>query len=1567
MKQLHSFLLAILLAIVGVVSMQAETVDNYVCDFNTPINTSTHNFKVASNWKHIVGKISDSYGDYYMDYSYKTDEGVDGSGALYCPAQTARVDNYSSPQTVTDLLITPKVSGNVKLYVRKEKSGAYVDFIAINDEMQPGESLMKASSDLVDDEYVEVSLNLEEAQCIGLRCHNVTIDNFSADQAEIELEKSMSIESVVPGATSGVIYHDQQPDGSIQVKFTVTVKNTCEYPITQGEKNFSVSLVYRKTGEVLGRVRVPQSLQPGETSEPFDVVATIAKNNITSYWSYSGATINIDIKEDLSESVKTVANQGYKEWKHEIWFRPPGGTNKNINKDPIVFGIVTENTTKEYTLFNNGVAPVYIKSITVPNGFAMIVPEGDIVVNNGETLNLPLTLNADVPGSYSGNFEIVYIDNNGSDTTLSIPVSGAVAASNAWVADFNPTSGSLAKWPAGAATDSGIDSDYTYSNGVYNRYMSSYTNAEREFGDNKFITPKLNVMAGDCISFDVASKSYSTSKYNLKLYVSQDRYNWGEPVMTITSGSFTDNKQFRGESYTFPETGEYYVAFANYGMYVDNIVAPEAIIPAHDLYIRSFVVNPDAVDAGDTMEAIANIVPVTDETAQSYVLKFHYGDLVMDTEKAVALTASCTSNKELKYSYTPKVTESVTVPCYLEFVYEDGTTISTPVVEKTIKVEPAFVFVKKGATVNKYNQTSEKSAVNFGKVNQTGLTMNYEIANWGGAPLTIKSVEMPEGFSVSYEGGVIEPRDGNNATRQAFDIVLSAQTAGIYSGDLKITYVNAEGEDVVYTLPLTANFLDPNKWYQNFDSNTWPAGSLHEDGATFTSPTTGNYALYGNNSKSSGKGMFITPKLHAEAGETLSFDARIYSTSWKEGTVDIYAAPTREMLADDANRMHLASLCGNNTVEGTILTPDYQTFNVTFEEAGDYYVGISLYSRTYVDELYGLSLVPVEHEWTLVESTIPSSAVQNNWASGSVKVRNTGLTNEEAGEYQVTAYVNGEAQTVDATVPMVVMSDTKVASCTTIPVSFRSPKKGTFPVYFEVSASDYKVATEPVEVTFSEEVLSAEKQVGESNNEYSATDSYNLYYWNSESLALYTPSELGLSAGEKISAIKIKGYGSKANYTTKLRIYYGFTSESTLTVSADKTVYDYENSGLTKYFDGDFTWPDSGATVNKPCDMFTLKFDEPLTYEDGQNFVLYIGTYTETYASNTYYIEKSTSKENTYFHQSDVKVLNDYNHNQGPWKKNDKYKPVLHLDMVVEARSLSGNVTDGEGAAVEGAVVTLISNDGDNVQYETTTDAEGNYSVNVIQSGREYDVEVAGEEMMEFDNGVSFADASQERDFTLRPVIVIADDREHNRGAEDAVVYLNTIFTEGFNAVALPIALDAEEVADIFGEDAIVMEWDGDSGEAAVNVNFAETHNGMEAGVPYLLWLSEDTKPIRFISKEVVETFSHRNGTAVNFKAAAAPTPLAEGMFVLTEDNFVPANNKMREAQIIPAYHAYVEANNANVKSLTFTTDANIETAVEEIEGVSEGEDMIYTIDGIRVKNPAKGLYIVNGKMVIVK
>lgn len=1544
MSKLYKVLLAALT--LSVAGAQAETVSPYSVDFNTPIATSAHDFRVASNWRHIVGAYTDSYNEkYYMSYSYSSTGGVDGSGALSVPVQQAG-ESYYDMNPVNDYLVTPAVAGTVTLKVKKKNYQSKVDFYAVDETGTTIGDVIKnvKAADLVDGEYVLVSFELDDLQRVAIRANNVYIDDFTATEANIEKEKSIKFESIEPNATTGQLKWNQLPNGLVEVKYTVTVTNNGEADLKVGDKNYSVSIINGSTNEVLGKTNVPQDLAIGETSAPFEVKAEVATTN----WPNSWSQIRMNLRENLQGSVSERAYSVYKAYEPVFVFREAGKTSKY--SDPIAFGLLKEAAEKNFEIYNDGAAPLVVKSISVPEGFVVKAAEGEFTVQPGESQSVVISLPADVKGSFSGNFQVVYLDKEAAEQTFSLPISGSILGANTWAADFNAASSSAFTYPEGSIAESGINKDYSYSNGAYDFYLKSQTSAPYKDADNKFITPKLHAEAGDKLSFDVTNDAYTpAADHTLTVYVSTDRQNWTEK-MKISATDIPVSRQYVNKSISFDQAGDYYVAFAIYQMRLDNLVGLQKVDVAHDIMITDFY-QSEQVQSQVEYTARVSFLPVLGAKADDYTVKYF-----VDGKEAMTIasqdlnaTASINSSKDFSGKHKIEVEKTTTLPCYFEVEFTDGTKYVTEVKDIKVTNEPAFVFINKDERIyeNGTLPASRKTPISFGKVKEANLKQEFEIYNWGMAPLQVKSVSVPAGFTASVTEAVTVPAK----TRQALDITFAATQPGFYSGNLAITYVDGEGNDAVFELPVNGTLLDASKWYANFEggsNGTWPAGSLYESNISMTNLGTYSVPNYAINSTSSTKNMFITPLLTAAAGEALQFDAKTYSSSWSEGTVKVYAAATREALADEAARTLLVTVSGQSEDEATKANADgFRTFSAVVPEAGSYYLGLEISGRLYIDELYGLSLAPVAHDWILSGADIPAEAMQNVAKNATVSLLNIGLTPEAAGSYQVVAYVNGKASVNEGSVVIPVVNKLSETP-TEIDVPFRSPKAGTFPVYIEVKAGDYSVKSEPIDVTFVDEVLSSEVVVGTANG--TGSTPVNLNYRHNEGVMTFPADELGLSNGAKINAIRLKGKGS-TEHTTSLQVYYEWTDEA-VQPAPSGTVYDA--SAMTKVIDeASYTWPSSSDNI----DLLTINFPEPLVYEAGKSLRLFVKTDASGY--KVFNFEQSKTK-NCYNQRNDNSL-------KGDWSQT--YLPMAYIDLAVEARTLSGTVTDYQGNAVAGAVVNLTSEDGDDVQYEAVTAADGAYSVNVIQSSRFYALDVKAEGLQEFDSGIDVADASVVKDIVLRKVVRVADDAEFNGGANDAIVYFEPGFAQGMNAVALPFDVDGTVIDELFGSTAKVYVFDDVDLKGAENIAcfLAYTPGStIPAGTPFLVNLDMATEPVRIDHIDVCDALGAKAGYNADFVAASALTDVTDDMLTLSADGQGFGTPVARETEKVLPFRAYIKMKRGeNVKYARIAEQAS---AVDTITGEDiTGEEVIYDLRGIRVVNPVGGIYIINGKKVLVK
>lgn len=1547
----------------AVATASAADVAPYNCDFNNKIVTSNPAFKVASNWSHIVNSYIDDWGDEsWMSYNYYSDGGCDNSGYLFANNQYASGSGWYDGQTVFDLLVTPLVKGTVKLNVKASNYQRKIEVYSINADGSKG-TLLKTLKDEIgqDNEWQEVTLaeGLEEYQRLGLRCAYVGIDNFSATSADIEPEKSLEFVSAVPSDTYGSIYWDEQANGKVRICYTVTVKNNGEVNLTQGMEGYSITVFNGSTKAEIFTVDVPQNLAISETSAAFEVAAEIEPSTI---WTNSYSSYKLNLRENLSGTTLERANSYYRPYEPKFAFRTEGSSSTSKLSDPVNFGMVSEATTKSFEIYNDGTAPLTIESLSITGGFTMTGTTDSAVIEPKALSPVVITLPADPPGSYSGELTITYKIKEKTET-YKLSLSGTVVAEGAWTCDFGNAANS---YPDGSIANSGISTDYKYNSAGNNYYIkgASY-NAD-------FILPLLHANAGETLCFNTARDYYSGKTYSLKVYASKVRGVWGdEPLLTLTDSDVT-SQDFVSKSVTIPEAGDWYIMFELINGRLDDLAGLSLVEKRYDIYIKS-VDSPESKQSGQEVSFDIVTVAPANLAATDYTVEFVGNDEVLFSPESVEMTADAKKEVKFRVKYTPEVETTTVFNTFARVKFVDGSEICSPVKTMTITFQPDFVFFDKGTSASEWSKPSNRSKpIDFGNTNEVGVAQEFEIYNWGSAPLTVTSITVPEGFSVTPSEATVAAKE-----RQVVTVSVSAEQPGKYSGNLTIKHLDLNGEEQTFTLPVSATMLDPNKWYAAFSSTdgtnnglVWPAGTLH--GKNLSGSNTGSYSTpeWAINCSSNTDNLLISPKVHAEAGETIEICARTYNTAYSQGYVNVYTAATREDLMSGENRTLLAKISGKDAEAKYTVDNTWSNVNVVIPEAGDYYLGFELGERLYVKTIYGLTNLKEEHDLKLAASNIPAQAMQNVAKEMSLSVRNFGCAPVAAGDYTLEAYINDQlVGTAEGAVEIPVnytFAETDKDTNTIVSIPVRHPNVGTFPVYLKLVAGEREFVSETVDVTFTEEVFSAEKQIGDiaGTNDCAPFEFYNK---NSESIMIYTPEQLGLENGDKISKLSMKGFFTKEGMTSTVKVYYSWTDASTIEKPANGK---YSEEGMTLALDEDRTWEVTGAS-SETKELLSVNFDEPLTYESGKSLMLLIGSYYDSayVPRSNYGFENSSIPNQCYYHSQDN--YESFSGSYNSWSV--KELPVLYLTLAKEPVSLSGSVTDG-GEAVEGAVVKLVSTDGDNVQYRATTDAEGAYSLNVIQNSRVFNVTVEKDGKLDYLDGQTFAE-NTECNFTLFDLVSVDNTSEegHNASAS-AIVDLNLMLDAGHNALTLPFSLSGDEVAELFGSDCELLVFKGtevlEGGQLKLYFGHEAEENGLVAGKPYMLKLNGDntTVNVRMRGKEVISEAGKSNDSNVEFRGTFAATELPEGAYQLSDENFVPTEPVARSMAYSMPYSAYAVVTNPNVNGISFTVDDNFESSIDTIEAESlTGDEVIFNLQGIRVYNPGNGIYIVNGKRVMIK
>ena len=153
---------------------------------------------------------------------------------------------------------------------------------------------------------------------------------------------------------------------------------------------------------------------------------------------------------------------------------------------------------------------------------------------------------------------------------------------------------------------------------------------------------------------------------------------------------------------------------------------------------------------------------------------------------------------------------------------------------------------------------------------------------------------------------------------------------------------------------------------------------------------------------------------------------------------------------------------------------------------------------------------------------------------------------------------------------------------------------------------------------------------------------------------------------------------------------------------------------------------------------------------------------------------------------------------------------------------------------------------------------------------------------------------------------------------------------------------------------AITQPTNGQTG--SITLSAAQTI--VEAGVPMLI---ENTNTSTTSFTVTAAEGSVNSAKAAQYKGVTAKTDIPADAYVLIDGTFLRTNGGS-----LPAYHCYIEFSSATTRSFVIEKGSET-TAIQNIGTAVLEDDQWYTLNGIRVAQPKKGIYIRNGKKVVVR
>ena len=216
-----------------------------------------------------------------------------------------------------------------------------------------------------------------------------------------------------------------------------------------------------------------------------------------------------------------------------------------------------------------------------------------------------------------------------------------------------------------------------------------------------------------------------------------------------------------------------------------------------------------------------------------------------------------------------------------------------------------------------------------------------------------------------------------------------------------------------------------------------------------------------------------------------------------------------------------------------------------------------------------------------------------------------------------------------------------------------------------------------------------------------------------------------------------------------------------------------------------------------------------------------------------------------------------------------------------------------------------------------------------------------------------------------------------SNGLTGCIDFKRYLSASQWRAMSLPYNLDEEQTAKLFGNDAKITTLTSvvsDDQKKTLSISFGPV-NSIKANKPYLVKVATDRQ--EFVLEGVSLDVDKFTSTSVSINGVSfvstAPaedgtdrTELPMNAYYLSNNVFYPHKNNKVTIKAGLCYMVLGAEAAAKGYSLNFQNEDGSVTGIQEIPAARENKAMeIYTLQGVRVLRPGKGIYIVNGKKMV--
>ena len=1269
----HLFLLMLLALSWGTAAAQKqEHQAPYELDLNTTVTTSGA-FKLAPGWQRLVDSGLGGY------YSYNRNNGYGSTGWLYCTLQG---------EGVNDLLVTPELTGNVnmlvKVYNKSYVEQASIRFFVINQDgdgnLEIGDELESvlefvtepaepADPALSSTDFMRVSLAqpLARPTMIGIRMEYVGIDNFHADEADLTLMPGLSFYSASLTTTKPEV----TAEGKYTLRFNLRVRNSGEIDLNPGDPGYEVELYSVSKDELLATFPMEQVLTVGTTGTTFSVDIEMNYEDYPDEESFY-------VQENITG---TQYNVSYKSTPvpYEFIFELANGNTTLESGDEVNFGMVQAQKSITLTAYNDGTAPVTINSMTTTNGFTVEgIADGTILAGKQEK-NFTVTSPADGVGEVSGRLTVNYGDNK----RKTINLKALMMDESKWFEDFQG-----GQMPVNMVVTT---SGYSYW-GIYNDSNGSNNKVLRtsSYNEDMISSPLLEMAEGESISFDAARYSYNAT---LKVYWSTDRQNWN---LVQTIGTSTDldeqwqlpttNSVWRTFTVTGFPAGRIYIGFGASYIVLDNLYGGDLVTIDHDMQVVSSTL-PEEGTVNNALTAAATFKNLNTkaEAADSYAVRLYVdGQAVAEAETA---NLEPNAQQAFNFSYTPhKAGEFQTYIAFETEDYELKTPEVTLVVgeeivnQEVVAGNPtstttyAPVWVNYEFSESEIIYTADQLQISKGSKITQIVYRGYSTANGSVTSHVQAWIENTEDSKVYNSDGI----KATTEMTQILDADVTFNRVGSSSNKVDILVIQL-AEPFIYdgkNLRLSFHAESENYKQVYFEAQSLSGQCIYRGVSKLSQLSTKNPS-----------NCSYLPVAHISVEK----DPTVLS-----GTVTFKAdgSPVegQNVTLTSGNVLYEATTDADGQYSMTVVQDDL-TYQMRVDRE-DYNPFIKEISFTEGSQVIDVAL-EVSKGLVVESITVPTDAIANNQATVTVKASNYSAKDVPA-NYTARLY-NANGDMLAEAAPVV------IAAGQQHDFDFNFVALGNAPIEVYAVFENDTFTAESDHATFTPAEEKAEEEIVAGTPEGVSYDTpINIYKYStgSWSQTIYTPQQLGLQPGDRISHITYKGYNTGNAVSATVRLFLQNTRDAEGIIEG--------TDDMVKAYDATATFLRSGSSSNHIV-MLDMELDKPFEYT-GDNLRVWVQHLNANDYSPTGYFEV----ENTGVSNISTDGIN--------WEERS-VTPVMYL-TITNAKVMTGTVTDEHGSAVAGAEVKLSC---DEAAYQIMTDAQGQYRLEVAQPQHTFTLTISAE------------------------------------------------------------------------------------------------------------------------------------------------------------------------------------------------------------------------------------------------